>query len=370
MIITHLGPAAVPITHTRGGAIQRRVLEVAKLQAARGDKVIVYSADRECGRMEYRGVEIRSMACRGRGYLRDCEYQLRALHDLRSEKVDILHFHGLPEGAMLFNKLNCKKFLSYDYFVFRRGKKTPLYWWYRKALRKFSCLLPVSAYCSHESQDYWNLHDTPRRVLHNGVNLQQFCSQPASGLARKRALGMEAERIILYVGRVCRQKGTDLLIDAYLRIRPRYPSVRLVVAGPAMAFGQTGESDLTRRIATCGGVYLGPVAEDELASIYNMADIFVMPTREAEMFGMAAVEAQACGKPVVASRHGGLPEVISDQSGVFFPSGDDSALAQQLCNLLQAPRLCQSLAQKARTSAMRFAWPRIADELETVYSHS
>jgi glycosyltransferase involved in cell wall biosynthesis len=369
MIIAHLGPAALPITHTKGGAIERRILEVAKLQAARGEQVIVYSADQERGRMEYCGVEIRSLACRRHGYLRDCEYLLRALHDLRGQKVDILHFHGLPEGAMVFDKLDCKKFLSYDYFVFRRGKKTPLYWWYRKALRKFSCLLPVSAFCSHESQDYWNLDETPRRVLHNGVNVEQFCSRPANGLARKQALGIGTERIILYVGRVCRQKGTDLLIDAYLRIRQQHPFVRLVVAGPAMAFGQTGESELTRRIAKCGGIYLGAVAEEELASIYNMADIFVMPTREAEMFGMAALEAQACGKPVVASRHGGLSEVISDQSGVFFPSGDESALAQQLSNLLRDPGLYQSLAQKARSSAMRFAWPRIVDELETVYSH-
>jgi len=346
------------------------MVEIAKLQVARGHRVILYSADNKPARMEYHGVEIRSIACRSAAYLRDVEYLTKALRDLRGQNVDVLHFHSLPEGAALFDRIARKKLLSYDYFVFRRGKKTPLFWWYRNALRKFSCLLPVSEYCRRGSQAYWDLNGVPVRVLHNGVNLQQFCPDPAAGLAKKRALGIDAARVILYVGRVCEQKGTDVLIDAYLRIKQTDSSSRLVVAGPADMFGRSGENELTRRISECGGLYLGAVEEHELASIYNLADVFVMPTREIEMFGMAAVEAQSCGKPVVASRHGGLPEVISEQSGLFFPTGDAAALADQLLLLLQDPELYRSLAAAARENAARFAWPKIVDQLEAIYFQS
>jgi phosphatidyl-myo-inositol alpha-mannosyltransferase len=206
------------------------------------------------------------------------------------------------------------------------------------------------------------------QILHNGVNLQQFAPAPPLGFAMRRFLGIGDEKVILYVGRVCKQKGTDLLIDAYLRIKRQFEGVRLVVAGPAEEFGKSGGTDLTRCITQSGGIYLGAAQEEELASIYNLADVFVMPTRDIEMFGMAAVEAQACGKPVVASHHGGLPEVISNRSGRFFPVGDADALASVLLDLLRNPMLCRRLGAAARGNAAQFAWPRIAHTLDALLS--
>jgi glycosyltransferase involved in cell wall biosynthesis len=369
-VIVHLGPAELPVTYNRGGAIQRRMMEIARQQSARGHKVAVYSAGDENGLAMSEGVEIRSLACRKRNYLRDLEYLKKALRDLQGQKVDVLHFHSLPEGAAFAGATGQKKFLSYDYFTFRRGKKTPLFWWYRQALRKFSSLLPVSRHCWNGSRDYWGLDGVPANVLYNGVNTEQFCPDAIRGLEKKRALGIESEQVILYVGRVCEQKGTDVLVRAYLQVKKMHPGCRLVVAGPADAFGHSGQNELTKRIAECGGLYLGAVEEKELSAVYNMADVFVMPTREIEMFGMAAVEAQSCGKPVIASRHGGLPEVISATSGLFFPNGDDAALAGQLRSLLCNPELRQSLATAARTNANRFAWTAIVNQLEEIYSRS
>jgi glycosyltransferase involved in cell wall biosynthesis len=342
------------------------MLEMAKVQVARGEKVIIYSADSESSRIDCHGVEIRSIACRRRMPFRDFEYMRKALQELRFEPLDVLHFHNLPEGAAYSKAIRAKKFLSFDYFIFRRGKKTPLFWWYRSALRKFSWLLPVSEYCLRGYQTYWGVNGVPIRILHNGVNLEQFSPDLASGLARKRALGIEKERVILYVGRVCQQKGTDILIEAFQHLKRRVPNVRLVVAGPAEQFGNGGHSDLTRRISEVGGLYLGPVQEKDLAATYNLCDVFVMPSRSVEMFGMAALEAQACGKPVVCSNHGGLPEVISSKSGLFFPVGNAEELAESLWQLLQDTDLYRSKAEASRPNALRFAWPRIVDRLEYI----
>jgi glycosyltransferase involved in cell wall biosynthesis len=365
--IVHLGPSVLPISYPLGGAVQRRMLEMAKAQSVRGEKVIIYSADSESGRTNCDGVEIRSIACRRRMPFRDFEYLRKALEELRCESVDVLHFHNLPEGAAFSKAIRAEKLLSFDYFVFRRGKKTPVFWWYRNALRQFSWLLPVSEYCLRGYKSYWGSNGVPIRILHNGVNLEQFSSDPASGLARKRALGIEKERVILYVGRVCRQKGIDILIDAFQHLRQRVANVSLVVAGPAEQFENKGHTELTRRISEVGGLYLGPVQEKDLAATYNLCDVFVMPTRSIEMFGMAALEAQACGKPVVCSQHGGLPEVISPKSGLFFPVGNAEALADSLSQLFQNTDLYRSKAEAARPNALRFAWPRIIEDLETAY---
>jgi glycosyltransferase involved in cell wall biosynthesis len=361
--IVHLGTSVLPVSYPLGGAVQRRILEMAKAQSARGEKVIVYSADSEPGRTNRNGVEIRSIACRSRMPFRDFEYMHKAMQELRSEPVDVLHFHNLAEGAAYSKVICAKKFLSFDYFVFRRGKKTPLFWWYRSALRKFSRLLPVSEYCRREYQAYWGSNGVPIQTLYNGVNLEQFSPNPASGLTRRRALGIEKERVILYVGRVCRQKGTDLLIDAFRRLKHTVSNLSLVVAGPAEQFGNSNHTELTRRISEVGGFYLGPVQEKDLAATYNLCDVFVMPTRDLEMFGMAALEAQACGKPVVCSNHGGLPEVISLKSGLFFSVGDAGSLAESLRQLLEDPDLYKSKARASRPNALRFSWPQIVEQL-------
>jgi len=364
--IVHLGPSALPISYPLGGAVQRRVLEMAKAQSARGEKVIVYSGDLESSRTNSHGVEIRSVACRYRMPFRDFEYMKKALRELRCESVDVLHFHNLPEGAAYSKSIRAKKFLSFDHFIFRRGKKTPLYWWYRSALRKFSCLLPVSDYCLQSYKSYWGSDDVPIRTLHNGVNLEQFSPDLESGAARRQALGIEKKRVILYVGRVCRQKGTDILIDAFQRLQQRLTDVSLVIAGPADQFGNQGQNDLTRQISEVGGIYLGAIQEKDLAATYNLCDVFVMPTRNLEMFGMAALEAQACGKPVVCSNHGGLPEVISQKSGLFFPIGNSEILSECLFQLLRNRDLRDSMAIEARNNASRFEWAKIAERIEGI----
>ena len=367
MTIVHLGPSVLPISYPLGGAVQRRVLGLSKVQSARGERVIVYSADSESGRTTCGGVEVRSIACRRRMPFRDLEYLRKAVDELRTEPVDVLHFHNLPEGAAYSKAIRARKFLSFDYFIFRRGKKTPLFWWYRGALRRFSGLLPVSEYCRRGYQAYWGSNGAPIRTLYNGVNLEQFFPNPASGLARKRSLGIEKALVILYVGRVCHQKGTDLLIDAFRRLKQRLENVSLVVGGPAEQFGNRNHTDLTRRISEVGGLYLGPVQEKDLAATYNLCDVFVMPTRSFEMFGMAALEAQACGKPVVCSNHGGLPEVVSPKSGIFFPIGDSEKLSEYLFQLLRNRDLRDSMAVEARISAARFEWRKIAEKTEDIY---
>src|ERR1019366_7061120 len=97
--IVHLGPSVLPISYPLGGAVQRRMLEMAKAQSSRGEKVIIYSADSESSRTNFHGVEIRSIACRRRMPFRDFEYLKKALQELRFEPVDVLHFHNLPEGG-------------------------------------------------------------------------------------------------------------------------------------------------------------------------------------------------------------------------------------------------------------------------------
>lgn len=378
MTIAHIGPPHLPILFSRGGATERRMREIAAVQAREGHRVLLYSAEDQASVTEYRGAEVRAIQCRQKGLPRAAEFLIKSLRDVRQHNPDIIHFHTLPEGAQcakLFAPgLKAKTVFSFDFFEFRRGKQNPFFSWYRRALGSFSALLPVSDYCKRESSDYWSIPQERMQVLYNGVSLEQFTPNPAAAAARRTALGLSQDEVVaLYVGRVCEQKGTDLLVDAYAKLRAEGRKLRLVVAGPIGQFGQGAEgeaAEVIHQLRQNGGLYLGPVEEEILPSVYGMADIFVLPTRSHEMFGMAAIEAQACGRPVVCSNHGGLPEVINSSCGLLFPSGDVEALAQQLRILSDNPALRQRFQQAAVENAKRFAWPTITQQLQEVYQNA
>lgn len=371
MTIVHIGPPLLPILYSLGGATERRIRELAKRQAQSGSRVIVYSAEDASATTQYGEVEVRAVACRYRGVRRAAEFMFKSLRDARSVKPDVIHFHSLAEGAV-FTKgfasgLNAKTVLSFDFFEFRRGKRNPLFPWYRGALKVFSSLLPVSSYCHRESARYWSIPEERMQVVYNGVSLEQFHPDPAAASGRRSALGLNGDFTVLYVGRVCAQKGTDLLIDACSRLRSEGRRIRLLIAGPLAQFGNEGDNGFGRLLAQNNVVYLGPVEEAVLPSVYNAADVFVMPTREYEMFGMAAIEAQACGKPVVCSDHGGLPEVISSSSGLLFRPGDSDDLAHKLRTMMDDAALRRRFSDAARGNARRFAWEAITRQLYGIY---
>lgn len=363
--IVHIGPSQLPLRHSRGGAIERRIVELGAAQAARGHEVTAYSAEQRRSITHFRGMEVRALACRQAGLARRWEFLVQAIRDVRS--ADVVHFHSVPEGAILARNLSGLKVLSYDYFRWRGAHLPILRWMYRHSLKQFDALLPVSQFCRSESIGYWGLPPECACVLYNGVNVEQFRPDWDAARRMRMELGIAKKLVVLYVGRVCRQKGTDLLLEGYAKLRSRIPGVTLVVAGPAERFACETASSLTEEIPRAGGIYLGAVKETELAALFNACDVFVLPTRQDEMFGMAALEAQACGKPVVCSRHGGLPEVVTEQSARFFPIGNSVALAAELEFLLRSPEQRQRMSEAARTNAEKFSWQQIARHLENVY---
>ena len=371
MTIVHIGPPHLPILYKLGGATERRMREVAARQAQQGSRVIVYSAEDQSKSTDYCGAEIRAIECRQGGLLRAGEFLIKSLRDVKRVAPDVIHFHTLAEGAA-FAKLfargsNAKTVLSFDYFIFRRGKQNPLFPLYQRALRSFTSLLPVSDYCRRESAAYWSIPEDRMQVLYNGVSLQQFYPDATAAAGRRAALGIGDEFVLVYVGRVCKQKGTDLLVDAYAKLRAEGRKIRLVIAGPIGQFGHEGSDEITNKSKANEGIYLGPVDEAVLPSVYNMADVFVLPTRDNEMFGMAAIEAQACGRPVVCSNHGGLPEVVDRSSGLLFRSGDLDDLTEQIRVLMDNSAMRQQFSEAAVANARRFAWESITKELGDVY---
>jgi glycosyltransferase involved in cell wall biosynthesis len=356
-----------------GGAIQRRVAELSLEQARAGHRVEVFSPGEATRGVTRDGVELHYVGCRSRQPWAHLEFQARVAAKLRRAggAPDILHFHSDPEGALLTSASGAAKVMSYDNYFFRGGRASRLSPLYERALRRFDGLLPCSDYCREQSVRYWSLPPEKVHRIYNGVDPRQFDVDPEAAAAERRHLGLEGP-IVLYVGRICRQKGTDTLLAAHERLSTERPEVRLVLAGPVEQFDARQDSSRAQawedRIAAAGAHYVGRVPDERLRGLYNAADVFVMPTAELEMFGMAAVEAQACGTPVVASDHGGLRETVPcEGASSRFPVGDAEALAAAIRRTLERQGDDLEVARRAREHALRFSWARVAADLDEAY---
>ena len=186
MNISHISVSTLPVLHRFGGAIERRIVEIAREQARRGHRVGVYSVGDTDDTREVDGVTYHFLKCRTRLPFKHLEFQYRVARELQKGSDDVLHFHSQPEGAWMSHAVGARKVLSYDFFQFRGGRTTPLYHLYKRALRSFDLLLPCSRYCLEESQSFWSFPASKLRILHNGVNTRQFRPDPEAA-ARERA---------------------------------------------------------------------------------------------------------------------------------------------------------------------------------------
>jgi glycosyltransferase involved in cell wall biosynthesis len=169
--------------------------------------------------------------------------------------------------------------------------------------------------------------------------------------------GLPAGEFILFVGDATADKGTEVLLDAYQRLREPPPLVTI---------GRRYLDDLLA--GTPGVVALGPLPHNLVMDAWRRASIAVVPSIWEEPFGLAALEASASGKPVVASRIGGLPDVVVDgENGLLVAPGDPIALQRALERLLADPALRQRMGEAGRRRAELFMPDVVVPQIERAY---
>jgi len=373
--IVHIGPSNLVMPARRGGAIERRMIELAQAQARlTGGRIVVYSIGEKTCESSFEGVEIRYIHV-GRSQLgRRFTFPWIVAEDVKRYRPSVIHLHGRAELMWLLRQqgidapivLSCDNHLEPLARFSLIAPLTRSVW--SRFLEADGTLCPVSEYCREIWKRYWRIPAARLQVIPNGVDLGHFSPRPAERDLWRERLGVGGKIVALYVGRICEQKGSDLLIAAYRRVKQRRADIALVAVGPARQFGNLGGDRLIDALRAAGGIYLPPVTDEELPGVYNAADVLVMPTRELEMFGMAAVEAQACGVPVLASDHGGLRETVPDTAGLRFRNGDVADLERQLERMVADPELRVALSGGALPSAARYGWTEVVEQCERLYS--
>ena len=172
---------------------------------------------------------------------------------------------------------------------------------------------------------------------------------PGGESRRENRPGGDSRIDVLYAGRLAREKGVDLLADAFLAARARDPRLHLVLAG-----GGPEEEALRARLGR-SATFLGWLEGEALPAAYAAADLFLFCS-QTDTFGQVILEAQASGLPVVAVAAGGPAELIADgRSGVLCPPSVD-ALAGALAKLAGSRAARERLARGGLAAVADRSW--------------
>jgi D-inositol-3-phosphate glycosyltransferase len=201
-----------------------------------------------------------------------------------------------------------------------------------------------------------------------GVDLEVF--RPLNQKSVRSRLGLNGEKILLYVGRVEPIKGLDLLVETAAQMDSA-EGVRMMVVGADVNGDR--EMDRVKQLAKERDMedkidFVGQVDHDDLALYYNAADVCVVPSYY-ESFGLVALESMACGTPVVATRVGGLSTIIQHgRTGYLKSWRCPEAFANSVEMIISSDGLQQSMGEAARKRAEGMGWDNVASLMWDEYS--
>jgi starch synthase len=257
-------------------------------------------------------------------------------------------------------------------------------WCERTALEAADAVVAVSAEHRRDLLAAYPLVDPARvAVIGNGIDTDQYRPDRATDALEQH--GVDAERpIVLFVGRITRQKGLTHLLDAAPGIDPAAQLVLCAGAADTPELAAEIEGRIAElRAARDGVVWIeGMVAKSEVIQLLTHAAVFVCPSIY-EPLGIVNLEAMACETAVVATATGGIPEVVEDGvTGLLVPFDpvDDASraprdparfardIAERVNRLLADPAEATRMGAAGRQRAVaEFGWRAVAERVDALY---
>jgi glycosyltransferase involved in cell wall biosynthesis len=181
----------------------------------------------------------------------------------------------------------------------------------------------------------------------------------------KRKYGLEEDLVILYLGRIHKTKGIDLLLDAFCRISTELPNVKLLITGPDDGFWSTLEKKTKDAQMDDRVIFTGPLYGNSKLEALRDADVYVLPSIY-ESFGRTVLEACMCGTPVIVTDRCGIADVVKKYGLVV--EYDVESLSAALLSILKDEAKRRELAEKAK-DLVRFEYrpERITEDTERLY---
>jgi glycosyltransferase involved in cell wall biosynthesis len=187
------------------------------------------------------------------------------------------------------------------------------------------------------------------KIFPRGLDTSLFHPARRAGGFREKFGALNGEAVLLYVGRISKEKDLDVLAAAYRKVRERHPSTRLVFVGDGPYLKEL-------RDALPEAIFTGYLSGGDLAKAFASADIFVFPSTT-DTFGNVVLEAMASGLPAIVSDTGGPRELVKNGvTGYVTRSLDVEDFTTATERLVADPALRETMRSNARAAVQDRDW--------------
>jgi glycosyltransferase involved in cell wall biosynthesis len=274
--------------------------------------------------------------------------------------------HSLSFEEFISRNLNNHSFQSrFTNHIQKRGHKK----FEKDILKKSNKIVVLSKFTKGKIINTHQIHRDKIKVIPGGVNLDKFLPTIDKIEIRKR-LNIPSNKIILFTVRnLVQRMGLENLIIAFNDLIKKDAEIYLVIGGEGKL--KTGLIALAKSFGIEDHIhFVGFIPEEQLPSYYQMADLFVLPTKELEGFGLVTLEAMASGLPVAGTPVGGTKEILGNFESSFLFKGTDpdsmSRLISEKYNLIKRdPQKWQEISYQCRKFVEKnYSWEKNIDALE------
>ena len=188
------------------------------------------------------------------------------------------------------------------------------------------------------------------QTVYNGIDIHRFSSKKHFEVNRQVIGFSENDFVIVYSGRINKEKGVSELIDSMLQLKDT-PQIKLMILGSSFFNDAQSENGFIYQLKTKSDpikdkiVFTGFIPYSEVPHYLHIADIAVLPSMWEEPFGLTIVEAMAAGLPLITTRSGGIPEICEGVATIVERQDITSNLANTILDLYSHPKKRQQMSK-------------------------
>ena len=352
--------------------------QLSKELEKRGHEITVYASGYKSSQ-EYINSISEVTVCLFRSWLNYAKFHVtpsmikRAKKDIKN--FDVIHMHNYRTFQNIVVHHYARKY-KIPYVLQAHGSVLPFF--QKRGLKRIFDLFcgykilkdasKVIAVAKTEVEQYkkMGVNENKIEIVPNGIDLSEFDNLPERGEFRKKYSIKDNEKMILYLGRIHKIKGIDLLVQAFADLVKELDDVRLVMVGPDDGFLSTLKKQIEDLKIGDKILFTGPLYEQDKLEAYVDAAVYILPSIY-EIWGIAALEACACGTPVVVTDRCGIADIVDGKKGCVVEYEKDQ-LREAILRILSDEELRVRFGEGGRKLVReKFDWDTVVIKLEALY---
>ena len=233
---------------------------------------------------------------------------------------------------------------------------------------KASIILTVSDYIARCVRSI-NPNDDKCFTVLNGIDQEAFSPSIVPSLKRKQLGLSEDDFVMVFCGRIAKEKGVSELIDALIRLT-NIPKIKLLIIGSTFYGDSADEDDFVRGLKQKAQkvkdriLFTGFISYSQIPQYLKLSDIAIVPSLWDDPCPNSVLEAQAMGLPIITTKRGGIPEEVTEENAILLNTDNNFTdnLAEMILNLYEHPEKRQQMSNAAIQNSKYYNHQRYAED--------